>query len=164
MVSTALWDSTEGNVCIWPHTSLWEPGSSPPSGQHVLLEQAWASCWPIPSKAFVTWALCSCSQPPLQNLSQVCHLVILIGAVTLLTPSQFLFQICVMAWCHFPPPRAVGKLFIYKIRLLFFDTLLLSLSDEKVPPELVMMNSSAGISTFKSAWTSHRAESSCSYS
>ncbi len=90
------WHSTEGNGCIWPHTSLWVPGPCPPPGQHELLKQAWASCPPIPSKACVTGAFCSCSSPPLQNLSQVCHLVILIGAVTLLAPSQFLFQIL----CH----------------------------------------------------------------
>lgn len=108
MVSAALWDSTEGNVCIWPHSVFHEPGPSPLSGQHVLLAQACGLYRPIQCTACVTGAVCSCFQPPLQNLSQVCHPVILIGAVTLLAPSQLLFQICVMACCLFVTSRAAG--------------------------------------------------------
>lgn len=61
MVSAALWDSTQGNVCIWPHTPLWEPGSSPPPDQHVLLEQG-------PSILLTNPVQSLCNRSPVQLL------------------------------------------------------------------------------------------------
>ena len=97
MVSAALWDSTQGCVCIWPPHSSRRARTQPPprpacvikTGPEQPTDQSRAKPMKLETRA---------AAPSLhfKNLSQVCHPVILIPVVTLLAPSQF----SVSNWCH----------------------------------------------------------------